>query len=100
MSELLIPRSARMSRSNPLREFLDSRDGRKFETQVALSDALSRAAVQTAKRYKMRNPELIDGLITALVSCVQAIAPHDEWGDVSNILTDVIQRRLTITGVT
>ena len=88
-----------ISRSHPLRQFLDSRDARRFETQVALTDSLSLAAQRTARKYRMRQPEVLDGLVTALVSCVQAMAPETEWGEVGAVLADVIQRRLTVTGV-
>lgn len=96
---ILISDTLRVRHSNPLREFLESRDGRKFATQVALSDALSRATQQTAKRHKMRNPEVLDGLITAIVSCVQAMAPEEEWGDVGAVLADVMRGRLTVRDV-
>jgi hypothetical protein len=61
-----------------------------------LSNALSRATVQTARQHRMRNTEVLDGLATALVSAVQAMAPETEWADVGVILADVIQRRLTV----
>lgn len=98
MTDILLPASFGMGRANVLREFLDSRDGRRFQTQVVLSDALSRATQQTARRHRMRNPEVLDGLATALVSCVQAMAPHEEWADVGKILAETIQRRLTVMG--
>jgi hypothetical protein len=96
---MILPPDFGPGRSNPLREFLRSRDAKRFSTQVALSDALSRATAQTARKHRMRNTEVLDGLITALVSCVQAMAPENEWADVGHILADEVQRRLTVTGV-
>jgi hypothetical protein len=35
-----------------------------------------------------------------MTSCVQAMAPEEEWADVGVILADELRRRLTVTGVT
>ena len=84
--------------SNPLREFLASRDGRRFKLQVAMSDAMSRTVQRVAREHKMQTKDVLDALLTALVSAVQAVAPPSEWGDVAEILADVMRDRLTVTG--
>lgn len=97
MSDIFIPTSRHQS--HPLCELLRGQDVRKFNTQIALSDALSRAVQTTARRHRLRNPEVLDGLLTALASMVQAMAPETEWNEISAVLADEIQRRLTVTGI-
>ena len=98
MGEIILPDFG-PSRSNPFREYLRSRDGKKFRTQVLLSDAMSKAVSRVAKSNPMRTPEVLDGLVTALVSAVQATVPEDQWAVVSHILSDEVRDRLTVTGV-
>lgn len=88
-----------MTTTNPLREFLDSRDGKRFETQVALSSALVHTTKRVAMARRLRAVEVLDGLLAALVSAVQAAVPENEWNDVGTILADVLRTRLTVTGV-
>ena len=94
MTGLVLP----FKQDNPLREFLESRDGRKFKLQVTMSDALSRTVQRVARDQRMQIKDVLDALLTALVSAVQASAPPSEWADVSEILADVLRDRLTITG--
>lgn len=85
-----------VAQDNRLREMLESADPRKFATQVALSNALSLAVQRTAVKHRMRNPEVLDGLLVALVSAVQAMAPAEEWAGIGVVLADVLQRKLTV----
>lgn len=87
-----------LGKSHPLREFLDARSVRNFENGVALVDAMSKATQQTARGRKMRFPEVLEALLTSLVSAVQAGVPPGEWAEVGVVLADAMQRRLTITG--
>jgi hypothetical protein len=98
MNHIILPSSRR--NSNALRDVLATRTARQFETQVALSDALSAATQRVARGRKMRFPEVLDGLVTALVSATQAGVPETEWSDVAQVLAETIQLRLTVTGVT
>lgn len=98
MTSLIIPGFS-PSRGNPLREFLESRDGRKFKLQVAMSEAMSRTVQRVARAHRMQTKDVLDALLTSLVSAVQASAPETEWSDVAAILADVMRDRLTVTGV-
>jgi hypothetical protein len=99
MTNIIIPSSMRTRRSNPLREFLETRDGKKFRLQVTMSDALSSTVARVAKEHRMQTKDVLDAMVTALVSCAQAAAPHEEWNDVGAILADVVRDRMTVTGV-
>ena len=99
MTQIIIPEEFRPGRSNPLREFLQSRNGLKFKQEVALADALSLAVTRTAQKHRMRNPDVLNGLLASIVSCVQAMAPENEWASVGEILADELRQRLTVTGV-
>lgn len=96
MSRIIIPDQFRPSRSNPLREFLESRDGNRFRTQVALTHAMTQAVAQVSRQRKMQAHEVLDALLTQLVSAVQAAAPPSEWAEAGAVLADVLQSRLTI----
>lgn len=98
--DLIRPATMRTGRNNRLLESLESVNSQTFSAEIALVDALSRTVQRCARRNRLPNNAVLNGLTTALVSCVQHMAPASEWADVSHVLADVIQRRLTVTGVT
>lgn len=98
MSELIIPASVPRG-SHKLRDALRERSEKAFRNDVALSDVLSLAVQHTARKRRMRNPEVLSALLTALASCVQAMAPEDEWRDVGAILAEELRARLTVAQV-
>ncbi|MDE2100359.1 MAG: hypothetical protein KGL39_24115 [Patescibacteria group bacterium] len=96
MTEILVKGYGHPARDGRLREFLDTRSGRQFAMQVEMSDRMSRLVAEVARRHRMRNPEVLDAVLCALVSAVQAMAPEQEWGDIGQILAEVLIRRLTV----
>lgn len=85
--------------SNPLKDFLRDRGERKFRNQVALADVLSLAVQQVARKRKLRNPDVLDALLTSIASAVQAMAPEEEWYEVAGILAEELRGRLTVRQV-
>lgn len=87
------------SRAHPLREFLRSRDGQQFREAVVMTDAVSKAVQRVLAGQKLKNANVMQALLTTLVSAVQAIAPEEEWNDVAIILAEELRARLTIDQV-
>lgn len=83
-----------------LRHALRERSGHSFMNQVAMTDAMSHAVLRVTRDRRMRVPEVMDALLTTLVSFVQSQAPHEEWDDVGAILAEEMRRRMTVTGDT
>lgn len=86
--------------STYLRQVLRERSGQSFVNQIAMSDAMSNTVLRVTKNRRMRIPEVMDALLTTLVSFVQSQAPHEEWDDVGAILAEELRRRMTVTGDT
>jgi hypothetical protein len=84
---------------NPLREALRERSEAQFRRGVELSDVMSVAVQQVARKRKLRNTEVLDAQLTALSSCVQAMAPEAEWDDIGAILAEELRARLTVKQV-
>jgi hypothetical protein len=95
MTDLILPRAPR----NALQEFLRTRDGQDFANTVQLSDRLSREVSAWAKKNKMRNAAVLKALLGSITSCVQAMAPEEEWEDVAAILAEELRGRLTVRQV-
>lgn len=95
MSGLILPR-----RSHPLRDKLRERDEKTFRNQVAMTDAVAAAVQQTCGPRGLSVPQVLDCLITVLVSFVQSQAPVGEWRDVAVVLSDEMRARLEVTGDT
>lgn len=85
--------------SHPLRDALRRHDERQFRLDVGLSDILSTAVEQWARKNRTRNPELLGAMLTAVVSAVQAMAPEDEWETVGAILAEELRARLSVRQV-
>lgn len=83
-----------------LRQVLRERSGQSFVNQIAMTDAMSNTVLRVTKNRRMRIPEVMDALLTTLVSFVQSQAPHEEWDDVGAILAEELRRRMTVTGDT
>lgn len=98
MPDLIIPTSSPRG-SHPLRDALRARSERTFRHDVELSDVLSLAVQQWAKKRRTRNPEVLGALLTAMCSAVQAMAPPEEWGEVAVILAEELRGRLTVRQV-
>lgn len=98
MTEIIIP--GRYARSNRMRDALVRRDEGTFRNEVALTAAFTAATRRVMENRKLTNGELLNALLTTLVSAVQAKAPPEEWGDAGAILADELRSRLTVTGDT
>lgn len=79
-----------------LNALFNARTKRSFENQMAVADRLSQLSV----RREMSVGEILDALLTTMVSIVQARASVEEWGDVGETLADEIRKRLLVTGDT
>lgn len=86
--------------SHPLREALREKSGRHWLNHQILTSGFVSVVDAVSKRRAMRNPELLEALLTTLVGAVQAMAPPGEWHDVAEILAEELRNRLTITGDT
>ena len=86
--------------THPLREALREKSGRYFLNHQILTAAFVEVTSAVARRQRMRNPELLEALLTTLVSAAQAMAPASEWDDVGAILADELRARLTVAGDT
>lgn len=95
MSDLILPASY-ARRDNPLAEFLRGRDRQDFQMTVQLTDLLSRQVAVFGKRRRLRNQHVLKALLGTMVSCVQAMAPHDEWSEVAEVLAQELRGRLTV----
>lgn len=94
MSDIIIP--SMPSRDGRLRDFLKGRSPRQFEVGAVMTDEIAKAVQRVASTYGLRNPEVLDGVLTALVSAVQYMAPHTEWAGIGMILSEQITRRLQV----
>jgi hypothetical protein len=99
MPDIIIPSHFRTRGDHPFREFLESRDGRKFAIQVEMAAAMIGAVNTVSKRRRLKVPDVLDSVLAALVSIVQGAVPPEEWAEVSGILADTLRGRLMITGV-
>ena len=97
MSGLILPYGNRR-RSHPLRDKLRERDEKTFRNQVAMTDAVAQAVQRTCGPRGLSVPQVLDSLLTVLVSFVQSQAPTSEWASVGEVLADEMRSRLLVTG--
>lgn len=97
---LILPGSYRASRSNRLRDAMGERNEKAFRNQVAMTNAVAAAVQRVAQERGLSMPQVLDSLVTALVSFVQSQAPVEEWRAASEIVADEVRSRLTVTGNT
>ena len=95
--DLSLPDLLRASGDPRLREYLRGRTPRQFAIGVAMTDAVSRAVQKAAHQHGMDNQEVLEALVTALVSAVQRMAPVEQWKAVGVTLAEQVLRRLMVS---
>lgn len=66
---------------------------------MELVDIFNVAAQQWAVTRKMTNKDVVNALLMALCTYVQANAPYDRWEDMGDTLAEELRQRLTIRQV-
>lgn len=97
MTSIIIPNR---TSTNRFADYIQKVGGeRRFRTHARLAQCMAIAVEHAAKAERMNPAEIIEGVLTSLVSAVQASAPESEWSEVGARLSDEMKRRLTVTGV-
>jgi hypothetical protein len=94
--QITVPDLLRAEGDGRLREYLKGRTPRQFAIGVAMTDAIARAVQRVSVEKGMDNQEVIEAIITSLVSFVQMAAPPDAWSPVGTTIAEQILRRLMI----